>query len=353
MSSQESGENKKPLQAPPHSLMSGGLAHRDLAPSSSPSSLADFIVAAPARLEVVLPRFISIIQSLEKGHAEGRQHELLSPQTIYFDAEGRAEITSSDTNDSSATVALRSPKYCAPEIFQERSPSEGCGARDSYVLGFILYETLLGTRLFGQQTKEVGRGSPSEWLAWHASTTSRATPIAELINGFPPLLSTIISRMMEKDSGQRMTDLGSVARVLANSQEATKVYGKQTPLADDAGGLGHEYSSVGEQPVRQAEKARSVRASLREISRHGILRSSDALKRVSRRGAVACQRRTGLAQWLRARSAKVRPVHVIVLLIMDAIVMAYLIFAWGVNQKLSRKISTPPLLASPAGRGKN
>ena len=353
MSSQESGENKKPLQAPPHSLMSGGLAHRDLAPSSSPSSLADFIVAAPARLEVVLPRFISIIQSLEKGHAEGRQHEFLSPQTIYFDAEGRADITSSDTNDSSATVALRSPKYSAPEIFQKRSGSEGCKARDSYVLGFILYETLLGTRLFEQQTKEVGGGSPSRWLAWHASTTNRTTPIAELMDGFPPLLSTIVSRMMEKDPAQRMTDLGSVARVLANSQEATKVYEKQTPLADDVGTLEHKHSSVGEPLARQKERAWSVRAFLQEIIRHGTLRSSDALKRVSRRGAVAFQRRTGLAQWLRARSAKVRPVHVIILLIIDAIVMAYLVYALGSGQKLSRKISTPPLLASPAGRGKN
>jgi hypothetical protein len=353
MSSEESRENGNPPQAPPHSSTPARLAPSDVTPRSFPSRLADFIAPDPARLEIVLPKFISIIQSLEKGHAEGRQHEFLSPQTIYFDAQGRAEITSSQTSDSSATIALRSPKYSAPEIFQERSASEGCRARDSYVLGFILYETLLGTKLFGQQTKEVGRGSPSEWLAWHASTNSRATPVAELVDGFPALLSTIVSRMMEKDPAQRMTDLGSVARALANSQEATKVYGKHTPLEGHAGAPGHEHAGPGEQPASQAGIAQLVPTLWRERGRHGILRSSDAPTRMSRLRAFAFHRRTALSQWLSVLSARVRPAHVIVLLIMDAILMAYLIFAWGINQKPSRKIFTSPVLASPAGRGRN
>jgi len=125
--------------------------HQRKAKRSGGPTLAGLLSARPAKPDVVLPRFIAVIEAIEDAHANNRWHRCLDPQTISFN-NGRADLPSYEAKALEETVVSASPKYSAPDYFQDRSTAENCGARDIYTLGFIFYEIFLGKEICKEQS---------------------------------------------------------------------------------------------------------------------------------------------------------------------------------------------------------
>ena len=198
--------------------------HQGRAERSVHPTLAGLLSASPAKMDVVLPRFISVLEAIEDAHANLRQHRSLDPQKIHFTSEDKTEISSYAVQALEDTVVSGSPKYAAPDGFQSQPGTESCAARDSYSLGFIFYEIFLGTELFDSQFGEVEKRGSLGWFAWHANAANQPRPVSELVKGFPPMLSTLMEGMLAKDPAKRTTDLRKVAATLANALQVTQVY---------------------------------------------------------------------------------------------------------------------------------
>jgi hypothetical protein len=157
----------------------------------------------------------------------------LTPATIRFNEHGQAEVASYPTPGTQSTVIFGSAKYAAPDALCRGSNHQECAELDSYILGFIFYELLLGKRLFGEEFKKVNKASASGWLTWHANPTEYARRLIEVIAEFPPRLSQIIAGMMEKDSEKRTTDLSRISASLQSTIDNTLVITNLTSIKRD------------------------------------------------------------------------------------------------------------------------
>jgi serine/threonine protein kinase len=126
-------------------------------------------------------------------------------------------------------VVFGSPKYATPETLQRGEGSEDCEPNDSYALGFMFYEILLGRKLFEAEFHDVYQQGEFAWLIWHADKSLRAKSLSELIEGFPHALSVLIEGMMMKDTAARTKDLRAVRNILANALQVTRVYSGPAP----------------------------------------------------------------------------------------------------------------------------
>jgi hypothetical protein len=130
-------------------------------------------------------------------------------------------------------MVLDSVKYCAPEQLEDEVGSSQKGLIDSYRLGFIFYEILLGSERFQCVFESVVQAGSFGWLSWHVDASKIATPLHEILPGFPIGLSRVVAGMMAKNASARMTDAGRIAAAIGGASQATVVI-RRTPALQAA-----------------------------------------------------------------------------------------------------------------------
>lgn len=183
--------------------------------------LERLLSSAPALTPLVIPSFLRVIAAVEEVHRGNAGPCNLDPREVFFRSDGTVELSAVTPRGPGMTLGLGSLKYSAPEAFEETTGQGDACLIDSYVLGIVFYEILLGKDLFDHQFQEVSIQGDFAWLAWHADKSKRAKPLAELIQGFPPVLSGLIDGMMSKEPCARITDLRKIASTIGAASQTT------------------------------------------------------------------------------------------------------------------------------------
>ncbi|MBK7777800.1 MAG: serine/threonine protein kinase [Sandaracinaceae bacterium] len=190
-------------------------------------SLADTLDSGP----MPWPRAVSIgaqiADALEAAHAAGIVHRDLKPDNVVLTARddgrdhvkvldfgiaglsGAAEATS-EVPLTRAGVVMGTPGYMSPE----QAVGEVVDLRtDLYALGVILWESVVGRRLFD---------GPDITSIITRQLTTVATPIASLDANVPPELDALVSRLLSPSRDQRPSSAGEVRDVLVASLPAMR-----------------------------------------------------------------------------------------------------------------------------------
>jgi serine/threonine protein kinase len=183
--------------------------------------LSSLLSAKPAPTGLVIPRFLSVVAAVDEVRRGVNGPCDLDPRRVSFRGDGTAKLSTLTPPASGMTVVLGSSKYSAPEMVEETTGQIDSSLVDSYVLGFVFYEILLGKDLFEQQFKDVSGHGDFGWLTWHVDKTKRATPLSTLISGFPPVLSSLIDGMMAKEPSKRIADLKKITDRISRASEET------------------------------------------------------------------------------------------------------------------------------------
>ncbi|MCX6627354.1 MAG: protein kinase [Candidatus Solibacter sp.] len=175
-------------------------------PPPNSQSLASLLKDEPADLKDVLALMAEALMRLQFLASSGESHEPLTPHTLRLSAFGRIEISAHGPTGERDTLMVSSPKYTPPELLRGHAPSAPSARvqADLYVLGFVMYEFLLGrTRFRGEFPNLDERGTDLGWMEWHSDTGRKPRPAADLLPGIPAALSQLMERMLVKDPARR------------------------------------------------------------------------------------------------------------------------------------------------------
>jgi serine/threonine protein kinase len=184
-------------------------------------ALSDHLLDEPSEPVAVMALLAEVLQSLNIIHSTGLGHSPLTPSSIKLTRDGRVRIESKSPVDPCQTIAFRSTKYSPPDAFQGNGGTASCEALDSYLLGFMFYELVLGRRLFSVEFADVVSGTELAWLNWHANRNRSARPLSDVLPSVPAPISRLIAGMMEKDPARRVTDLKQLPGRIQIATEAT------------------------------------------------------------------------------------------------------------------------------------
>ena len=198
--------------------------------SRSRRTLAEFVSEEPADVNEAVPVFLAIVERLIELKPGGTGHLGLSPRNVHVAPDGTIDIQAAPAGGLQHTVATE-PKYCPPEMFREAPPEAGERA-DIYVLGFIMYEILLGQRLFRLQFDLGPDPDAFQWMRWQADPQKILAPLTELMPGVPRPLAELVRGMTEKDPARRISTLAAVREGLSGIQ--TRVVDTQIPRTHPA-----------------------------------------------------------------------------------------------------------------------
>ena len=155
------------------------------------TTIADFLSLA-----------IALCKPLRQMHALGLIHNDIKPGNFFFHPDGTlrlggfglsaaaAHAAQTRINVTGGTLAYMSPEHTA------RTRAALDNRSDLYSLGIVLYELLTGALPF-----DLSAGGPAEWAHHHIASAPR--PPHQLRAAVPPMLSTIILRLLEKSPGNR------------------------------------------------------------------------------------------------------------------------------------------------------
>lgn len=230
-------------------------------------ALSRLLSSEPAPTAVVIPSFLSVIAAIEEVRRQNKGPCDLDPQRIFLKDDGTVELSVLPPPGSGMTVVLSSSKYCAPEAVEDITGHNDSNLVESYVLGFMFYEILLGTNLFEKQFQDVFSHGKFGWLTWHADKSKCAKPLHEVINGFPSVLSNLIERMMAKEAAERMTDLHRIAGAISSTSQATMMINNLSVLQ----GSDEAYTSHG---ISALEKVDAFWRSLLSAARSAMRKPS-------------------------------------------------------------------------------
>jgi serine/threonine protein kinase len=225
------------------------VARRAVVEAGSAGTLAQLIRNEPAKIDDVLLVFLRILREVAAIHAAGRR-AVLSPHAIRYSETG-VEIRPASPGAGQYQTRAVDCKYAAAEDFQEANASGP--AADTYVLGFIFYEILLGRRRFREEFPDChGSDADLQWLNWHGDPTRAATPLNRVLPDFPPELSSLIERMMQKNVALRPPTAEVEAALTLRRQHLLRETGKTVVMKP--GGARNE-DDVRE-PARSTRKGR-------------------------------------------------------------------------------------------------
>lgn len=154
-----------------------------------------------------------IATGLAASHRAGVVHRDLKPANVMVTNGGAVKVLDfgvglilDDVDGgrlTSSEVTVGTARYMAPEQARQRAVT---GAADLYALGCVLYEMLAGAPPFDGETTY-------ELLSKHVELAP--APVRTLRSEVPEELDALISRLLEKDPGDRPADASEVAGLLA------------------------------------------------------------------------------------------------------------------------------------------
>jgi len=146
----------------------------------------------------IVPALIEVAQALEHAHARGVIHRDLKPGNVLLDASGRAKLADFGVSARSATSGGRlrglSPFSASPEQLRSEPATP---ADDIYGLGALAYELL--------------SNYPPHYPHFDAERL-QDEPVPPLVPvaTIPPLLGSLVRRMLAKDAKQRPASMREV-----------------------------------------------------------------------------------------------------------------------------------------------
>lgn len=184
-----------------YALIYSAFSYRTLA-NSLPKPLAD------------IPQFIRyavlMCRALSQLHQRNIVHGNIKPTNFFFTNEEDILLGGFCLSflESDAQPRVRSPAaggtlaYMSPE-HTSRTPHPVSRVSDLYSLGIVFYELLTGKLPYGSAD-----GGVAEWIHHHIA--SEARPPHTLRKGIPPMLSSIILRLLAKSPEQRYQTIEGV-----------------------------------------------------------------------------------------------------------------------------------------------
>lgn len=217
----------EPAEAPPAAEVAPAEAPSASEPAPKPApqpprkvnprrALADTMGSEPGRASQVVTALRQILERLQQMRDEGLYHAPLSPTTIWTRS-GEMEVDSIPPPEPGQTVAIRQPKYHAPEWLME-APIEGSDIEraDLYALGFIAYEWLAGRDGFQQAFSHDDAAQPTmEWMRWQSNPAAQAPPLGENRSWVPRALSDLVGRMIAKNPAEALASYEEADKALA------------------------------------------------------------------------------------------------------------------------------------------
>ncbi len=184
-------------------------------------TLADLIGQGPMTIEDALPIGRQIAEALEAAHEQGIIHRDLKPANVKVKADGTVKVldfglanafqpeASGASASLSPTISLTAAAtqvgmvigtaaYMSPEQTTGKAVDKRA---DVWAFGAVLYEMLAGARPFAGD-------DVSETLA---RVIDREPDWAALPDSVPPVLSTFVSRCLQKNPKKRIRDIGDVS----------------------------------------------------------------------------------------------------------------------------------------------
>jgi serine/threonine-protein kinase len=181
-----------------------------LIPAASKHGGVPFDVAANAIAGVLRGLHAAHEATDETGASLGLVHRDVSPPNVMIGADGLARVL--DFGIAKATGRLQSTRegqlkgklaYMAPEQFGGGPVDRRV---DVYAAGIMLWETLVGKRLFNDQAR----------LA-HAVKRRAITPPTELVEGLPSAFDDIVACALADDPTERFTTAAAMANALESA----------------------------------------------------------------------------------------------------------------------------------------
>ena len=171
-------------------------------------------------VEQALEIIIEVADGLAHAHEHGVVHRDIKPGNILLSA-GHARISdfgiaralgAASTGDATATgLAVGTPKYMSPE---QAGAGEVDGRSDTYSLGCVLYEMLVGEPPFEGPT-------PQSLLAKHAADEVPSLRITD--PGIPLFVERVVERAMAKNPTQRFHTPRELAETLTTGTVVARV----------------------------------------------------------------------------------------------------------------------------------
>jgi serine/threonine protein kinase/formylglycine-generating enzyme required for sulfatase activity len=156
----------------------------------------------PAELSLVMPHFLKLLEWLIANRERRMLMAPLTPATIRI-REGEVDVEMLAADGSTDGAELGEPKYSAPESFHDGPVKVEIA--DIYVIGFLLYECLLGRKRFRAEFAGVlQEGGDLAWMRWHGEAGREARPLDEVLPLWPRHLSATVGRMMRKNPAERL-----------------------------------------------------------------------------------------------------------------------------------------------------
>ena len=172
----------------------------------------------------IIPVLLDIAQALEHAHERGVIHRDLKPGNILFDSRGRvklADFGAAGTTSTTAADARKqglSPFTASPEQLRGEAPSEG---DDIYGLGALAYELLSGyPPYYPHFDLRRAQEEPVPTL----------TPTRQI----PPLLQSLVTRMLEKKRPERPASMREVIDELDAALNDTLAFEFETVEENEA-----------------------------------------------------------------------------------------------------------------------
>jgi serine/threonine protein kinase len=205
---------------------------------SSEGTLASVLMHTDA---LPLERKLELIQGLARGlqavHAADIVHRDLRPENVLMAGNGQPRLMNFDRArlpvgaGQTISPVRRDPSVTRAYLAPELAESEGgiaTSATDMYSLGAILFEMLVGDRLYD---------SPEEAL--RANTSAGGPAAFHAVPDVPPRLNTLVARLMKPDPAARPTAAEAVTELQAISEQASQPDSKQElrPLTPEAMGV--------------------------------------------------------------------------------------------------------------------
>ncbi|MDR1611251.1 MAG: protein kinase [Planctomycetota bacterium] len=160
--------------------------------------------------EEALTIFMEIADALEYAHRRGIIHRDIKPDNILIGEYGEPKLTDLGIAvlDQAEMIqtgqrVLGTPHYMSPE---QASGGIITAATDVYSLGATFFHVLSGSPLFDAAT-------PEQIMIKHVRERPRS--LAEAVPDFPPEISAIVDRTLEKDPARRYAGAGRLRDELA------------------------------------------------------------------------------------------------------------------------------------------